>query len=112
MIDDTDGEHQYQLSKQDEKILLDTLGLLAYEVPLILTFIYYQKDPHTSPLAYLLADSTRHELSNDVNKLILESQKLDAYSALERVYTQFVVCRQVMSQESIGCGDALKFNVN
>jgi hypothetical protein len=86
-------------SKQDEQLLMDTLGLLAYE------------NPQNSPLSYLLNESNKHELSTAVNQLILESLKQDAYSALEKIHMQLDICRQVMSSESIGCGDTLQFNV-
>jgi hypothetical protein len=104
IVDDLDGLpetkiRKLDLSKSDEHLLLETVGLLAYE------------SPNDSPLKYLLEDDKRQELSNDVNKLILESQKQEAYSALERSYMQLAICRDMLSHEALGCGDALKFNL-
>ncbi|KAL0482807.1 Ran-binding protein [Acrasis kona] len=87
------------LSSTEEKLFLDTVGLLAYETAV------------DSPSSYLLQDDKRSELSQDVNKLILKSLKQDAHSGLERIYMQLAVCKDMLGQESVGCGDVIKLNL-
>lgn len=66
-------------------------------------------DPESSPVAHLLNVSKRDNLATEVNAAILAFQKRPEVPAMERIYSQIIVCNDELAWE--GDGKATLINI-
>lgn len=84
-----DNRQNHTKSKIDT-LILDTIGLLAYI------------NPEQSPISYLLQPHYRTELSQLVNRAILEANGEATHSSLEHAQMQLQVLSILSREEGLG----------
>lgn len=80
---------QYRLSEDDEHLLLDTLGLLAYP------------DPMQSPVSVLMSLEKRRTLWHDVQRAVILHYDIPPASRLEVLMQQLVLLKRTCAAESV-----------